>query len=79
MNDERRRAGLLRDQRLDRLRKLAAIDLVPGGQLAELENRLKNLIACPKLTEQDLQAGPLCPHCRFNPALEKSGPPLAMC
>ena len=77
VNDQRRRAGLLRDQRLDRLRKLAAIDLVPGGQLAELENRLKNLIACPKLTEQDLQAGPLCPHCRFNPALEKSGPPLA--
>ena len=77
VNDGRRRAGLLRDQRLDRLRKLAAIDLVPGGPLAELENRLKNLIACPKLTEQDLQAGPLCPHCRFNPALEKYGPPLA--
>jgi hypothetical protein len=71
VNEERRRNALLCDPRFATLQKLAAIDLLPAGKLAEWQNALNEMKTCSKLTERELQAGPLCPHCRFNPALEK--------
>jgi succinate dehydrogenase flavin-adding protein (antitoxin of CptAB toxin-antitoxin module) len=70
VNDDKRKAGLLNDQRLQTLLKLAGIDLMPRQQLTETQNRLAGLKSCFALTEQNLDASPICPHCQFRPAAE---------
>jgi len=70
VNDDKRKAGLLNDQRLQTLLKLASIDLMPRQQLTDYQNRLVGLKSCFALTEQDLDASPICPHCQFRPAAE---------
>ncbi len=70
VNDDKRKAGLLNDQRLQTLLKLAGIDLMPRQQLTETQNRLAGLKSCFALTEQNLDASPICPHCGFRPSVE---------
>jgi len=70
MDDDRRKATLLRDERLHTLKLLTTIDLMPASQLTDLQNRLAGLKSCFALTEQELQASPICPHCGFKPANE---------
>jgi succinate dehydrogenase flavin-adding protein (antitoxin of CptAB toxin-antitoxin module) len=70
VNDDKRKAGLLNDQRLQTLLKLAGIDLMPRQQLTDYQNRLAGLKSCFALTEQNLDASPICPHCQFRPAAE---------
>jgi len=70
VNDDKRKAGLLNDQRLQTLLKLAGIDLMPRQQLTDYQNRLAGLKSCFALTEQDLNASPICPHCGFRPSVE---------
>jgi hypothetical protein len=70
VNDDKRKAGLLNDQRLQTLLKLAGIDLMPRQQLTEYQNRLAGLKSCFALTEHNLDASPICPHCGFRPAVE---------
>ncbi len=70
VNDDKRKAGLLNDQRLQTLLKLAGIDLMPRQQLTDYQNRLAGLKSCFALTEQNLDASPICPHCGFRPATE---------
>ena len=70
VNDDKRKAGLLGDQRLQTLLKLAGIDLMPRQQLTDYQNRLAGLKSCFALTEQNLDASPICPHCGFRPSVE---------
>jgi hypothetical protein len=70
LNDDKRKAGLLNDQRLQTLLKLAGIDLMPRQQLTDYQNRLAGLKSCFALTEQNLDASPICPHCGFRPSVE---------
>ena len=70
MNADRRRAALMRDERLARLEKLSAIDLMPVRHLTEVRERLDGLKTCFALTRPDLEATPVCPHCGFRPVLE---------
>jgi hypothetical protein len=70
VNDDKRKAGLLNDQRLQTLLKLAGIDLMPRQQLTDYQNRLAGLKSCFALTEQNLDASPICPHCGFRPSME---------
>jgi hypothetical protein len=70
VNDDKRKAGLLNDQRLQTLVKLAGIDLMPRQQLTDYQNRLAGLKSCFALTEQNLDATPICPHCGFRPSVE---------
>ena len=70
VNDDKRKAGLLNDQRLQTLLKLAGIDLMPRQQLTDYQNRLAGLKSCFALTEQNLDASPICPHCSFKPSVE---------
>ena len=70
VNDDKRKAGLLGDQRLQTLLKLASIDLMPRQQLTDYQNRLAGLKSCFALTEQNLDASPICPHCGFRPSVE---------
>ncbi len=70
MNDDKRKATLLRDERLNTLKQLTTIDLMPASQLTDFQNRLAGLKSCFALTEQELQATPTCPHCGFKPTNE---------
>ena len=71
-NDDQRKTALLRDERFARLDKLSAIGLLPARQLEELRNQLAGLKTCSPLTKQELDGGPVCPHCGFKPALDGS-------
>lgn len=66
-NEDERKKRLLKDGRLEKLRILANIDLMPVSQLRELESKLYNIKSCFELTEKELNSSPTCPHCGFNP------------
>ncbi|MDD2366103.1 MAG: DUF6079 family protein [Desulfuromonadaceae bacterium] len=70
VNDDKRKASLLNDPRLQTLLKLAGIDLMPRQQLTDFQNRLAGLKSCFALTEQNLDPTPVCPHCGFRPSVE---------
>ena len=75
VNDDKRKTALMRDERFARLRRLAAIDLMPVRQVTDFQERLAGLESCFTLTREELEASPVCPHCGFRPALEsESGP-----
>lgn len=74
VNDDRRKNKLLKSERLQTLRKLTNIDLLPRQQLADFQNRLNGLKSCFVLTERDLEHSPFCPHCKFRPAIENHAP-----
>jgi hypothetical protein len=75
--EDRRKAALLQDPRVAALRRLATIDLLPVGHLRRWEERLTALRSCLALTEAELEATPVCPHCGYQPATEPDGPPAA--
>jgi hypothetical protein len=70
VNNDKRKAGLLNDQRLQTLLKLASIDLMPRQQLTDFQTHLAGLKSCFSLTEQDLNMSSACPHCGFRPSIE---------
>ena len=70
VNDDKRKAGLLNDQRLQTLLKLADIDLMPRQQPTDYQNCLAGLKSCFALTERNLDTSPICPHCEFRPSVE---------
>src|SRR5690606_31782089 len=69
-NEDRRKRMLMGDDRFKALSRLSTIDLMPRQQLIELQNSLTGLKTCFALTEQELDASPVCPHCSFRPAAE---------
>jgi hypothetical protein len=75
VNDDKRKERLLSDERLQKIKALATIDLMPRQHLTDLQNRLAALNSCFALTEQDLDAAAECPHCGFRPAAEPAAAP----
>lgn len=73
VNDDKRKAGLLNDPRMQTLLKLVGIDLMPRQQLTDYQNRLAGLKSCFALTKQNLDSAPICPHCGFRPSVETGG------
>ena len=71
--EDRRKVQLLKDQRLGQLQKLSTIELMPRQQLSDFQNRLGGLRTCFALTEPDLDASPVCPHCNFRLVTEQDG------
>lgn len=71
VNDDKRKAKFMGDQRLETLQKLTGIDLMPVQQLNDFQNQLASLKSCFSMTEQDLKKSPICPHCSFRPSVEK--------
>ena len=69
-NDTEKQQQLRQDGRLDALRRLATIDLMPKGQLTDLQNDLGALRSCFALTTADMEATSTCPHCQYRPANE---------
>ena len=68
--DDKKKADLSNDLRIRNLLKLGEIDIMPKQQVNDILDKLTSLKTCFNLTEQNLQADPICPHCRFNPAVE---------
>jgi len=68
--EDKRKAALSGDRRLQALRKLADIDIMPRQQITDFQNRLSSLKSCFALTEKSLEMSPVCPHCEFRPASE---------
>ena len=77
VNDDRRKAELMRDERLARLQVLSSIDLMPVRQMTDLLERLAGLKSCFNLTKEEVEASPICPHCGFRPALEPEEAPAS--
>jgi hypothetical protein len=77
VNEDKRKAHLLGDKRLKDLQKLSTIDLMPRQHLSDFQNRLAGLKSCFALTEQELEASPVCPHCNFKPGAEPPTTPAA--
>ena len=71
VDEERRKGRLLADGRLQQLKALATIDLLPRRQLDDLLERVNALKSCPALTGHDLDAAAECPHCGFRPSAER--------
>ncbi|MCB5228480.1 MAG: DUF6079 family protein [Candidatus Cloacimonetes bacterium] len=68
--EDKNKAELSSDVRILSLRKLGEIDIMPKQQVNEVLEKLEALKTCFNLTENNLQADPICPHCRFNAAVE---------
>lgn len=78
VSDDKKKAVLMRDERLERLKRLSTIDLMPIQQLTDFQNRLASLKSCFALTEQEIGASPLCPHCSFKPSVEEPKAPAGI-
>ena len=77
VNEDKRKTELMGDERLKVLQKLSTIDLMPRQHLTDFQNRLAGLKSCFALTEQELDATPVCPHCGFRPGTEAPAAPAA--
>jgi hypothetical protein len=77
VNEDKRKSALMGDERLKTLSRLSTIDLMPRQHLTDFQNRLAGLKSCFALTEQDLIAAPVCPHCSFRPGTEAPAAPAA--
>jgi hypothetical protein len=64
--DDKLKAQLSKDTRLAQLQRLSTIELMPRQQLIDHQNRLGDLRTCFALTQLDLDASPVCPHCNFR-------------
>jgi hypothetical protein len=69
-NEEAAKQSLIKDKRLFNLKKLAKIGLLPRQQLNQFETSLNQLPICYTLTENDLTAQTICPHCGYKPIYE---------
>nr|MBC8363232.1 ATP-binding protein [Candidatus Desulfatibia profunda] len=70
VNEDKRKTKLMADDRLKVLQKLSTIELMPRQHLTDFQNRLAGLKSCFALTEQELNASPVCPNCNFKPGSE---------
>ncbi len=70
VNDDKRKERLVTDERLQKIERLATIDLMPVQHLTDFKNRLAGIKSCFALTEQELEAATDCPYCSFRPATE---------
>ncbi len=75
VNEDERKSRLMGDERLKVLQKLSSIDLMPSQQLTGFQNRLAGLQSCFALTEQEMIASPICPHCSYKPGAESPAAP----
>ena len=75
VNEDRRKTALMGDERLKILQKLSAIELMPRQHLTDFQNRLAGLKSCFALTEREMDASSLCPHCGYKPGAEPPASP----
>lgn len=76
-SDDDKKRSLNTDPRMQQLRKLRGVEMMPGQELEKFENELLGLKTCFALEGGDLDASPICPHCQFRPVEEPGGSPAA--
>lgn len=72
-NEDIKKKELLKDARLDSLKKLAGVSLLSHSTLSEIQSRLAKVQTCFTLVKDDLDASAICPHCNFRPQEESLG------
>lgn len=70
LSEDKRKAELLHDNRLEQLQALSTIDILRGSQLTEYRNKLAGLQAATPLHSADLQADPVPEAIDFRPIYE---------
>ena len=70
LKEDEMKKNLLKDPRLERLNKLAKIDILPRGKLLQFQDDLSRLKPCYSFTKEDLEWSPVCPHCKYRPQEE---------
>ena len=73
VEEDERKKKILGDDRVETLSTLATIELMPRQQLTDFKNELAGLKSCFALTEKEVQSGPICPHCGYQPIAEPTG------
>lgn len=73
VNEDGKKKELLKDPRLESLKRLAGVSLLPHSSLSDLQTRLTKLQPCFTLVKDDLNASPICAHCNFRPQEEVVG------
>jgi hypothetical protein len=72
-NDDGKKKELLKDARLESLKKLTGVSLLSHSTLSELQSRLARVQTCFTLVKDDLDSSAICPHCNFRPLEESLG------
>jgi len=72
-NEDGKKKELLKDARLESLKKLAGVSLLSHSTLSDLQSRLAKVQPCFTLVKDDLDASAICPHCNFRPQEENPG------
>jgi hypothetical protein len=70
LSEDKHKAELLRDPRLDQLQVLSTIDILPSGQLTDYRNKLASLKTAGSLSEKDLLMDPVPNNSDFRPINE---------
>ena len=76
LDEDRRKTDLIGDERLKMLQRLSTIELMPRQHLTDFQNRLIALKSCFAMTEQEINASPVCPDCSYKPAAEPPAAPV---
>jgi hypothetical protein len=72
-NEDGKKKELLKDARLESLKKLAGVSLLSHSTLTDLQSRLAKVLTCFTLVKDDLDSSAICPHCNFRPQEESLG------
>jgi energy-coupling factor transporter ATP-binding protein EcfA2 len=72
-NEDGKKKELLKDIRLESLKKLAGVSLLSHSTLTDLQSRLAKVVTCFTLVKDDLDSSAICPHCNFRPQEESLG------
>jgi hypothetical protein len=70
LSEDKRKAELLRDDRIEQLQVLSTIEILPSNQLTEYRNELASLKSAGPLSEKDLLADPVPNSSDFRPINE---------
>src|SRR5262249_59933256 len=66
-NEDGKKKELLKDHRLESLKKLAGVSLLSHSTLSDLQSRLAKVQTCFTLVKDDLDSAANCAHCNFRP------------
>jgi hypothetical protein len=72
-NEDGKKKELLKDARLESLKRLTNVSLLSHSTLSELQSRLAKVQTCFTLVKDDLDSSAICPHCNFRPLEESLG------
>lgn len=73
VNEDSKKKDLVKDPRLESLKKLLGVSMLPHSSLTDLQTRLSKLQPCFAMVKDDLDSSPTCPHCSFRPQDEDLG------